>query len=185
METLDIALKEWAVTCAALADGEQIFLVRKGGIHERHGKFAIDHERFWLFPGHEHEKPELLKSPWNDRCGRKQNGESITLSHVCELVEVHPAPATIQGASRLMGLSIWGEEFFKIRYEYKPQLPLYVVVLRVRETDSPQSIENQKRYAGCRSWVPLGVEIPTGNLAPVMDDDAFEIRRAELLKATT
>ena len=29
-----IALKEWAVTVQALARGEQILLLRKGGIHE-------------------------------------------------------------------------------------------------------------------------------------------------------
>src|ERR1700722_13719814 len=34
------AFKEWAVTCQALAAGRQSLLLRKGGIHERDGRFG-------------------------------------------------------------------------------------------------------------------------------------------------
>src|SRR6476619_7415983 len=49
------AFKEWAVTCAALAAGRQSLLVRKGGIHERGGRFDVEHDEFWLFPTRFHQ----------------------------------------------------------------------------------------------------------------------------------
>ena len=49
------AFKEWAATCQALADGSQSLLLRKGGIHERNGRFAVEHREFWLFPTQFHQ----------------------------------------------------------------------------------------------------------------------------------
>ena len=50
-----IALKEWAVTSGALGRGEQIFMLRKGGIREDGRHFMIEHEQFLLYPGLFHE----------------------------------------------------------------------------------------------------------------------------------
>ena len=36
-----IALKEWAVTVESLAQGQQILLLRKGGIHEEGKDFKV------------------------------------------------------------------------------------------------------------------------------------------------
>ncbi|BCX07554.1 MAG: hypothetical protein KatS3mg066_1413 [Fischerella sp.] len=35
------ALKEWAVAVTALEAGKTIMLLRKGGIHERNGRFQV------------------------------------------------------------------------------------------------------------------------------------------------
>ena len=53
------ALKEWAVTIAALAAGDQVLIVRKGGIGEK--RFELPHPRFYLFPTYAHQRPELVK----------------------------------------------------------------------------------------------------------------------------
>ena len=45
-----IALKEWAVTVQALAQGQQILLLRKGGIHESSQDFRVIHPEFLLYP---------------------------------------------------------------------------------------------------------------------------------------
>ena len=55
-----IALKEWAITVDALASGEQILLMRKGGIHEESKDFRIIHDEFLLYPTYEHQRPCLL-----------------------------------------------------------------------------------------------------------------------------
>ena len=34
----------------ALGRGEQIIILRKGGIHEGRGGFQVDQPEFWLFP---------------------------------------------------------------------------------------------------------------------------------------
>ena len=46
---MPIAFKEWAVTVRALAEGEQLVTLRKGGIREPGKHFALDHDRFFLF----------------------------------------------------------------------------------------------------------------------------------------
>ena len=47
---MPIAFKEWAVTVRALAEGEQLVTLRKGGIREPEKHFALEHDRFFLYP---------------------------------------------------------------------------------------------------------------------------------------
>lgn len=58
---LTAALKEWAIAVDALTQGKTIVLLRKGGIREPGGSFAIKHSPVWLYPTYEHQKPHLLK----------------------------------------------------------------------------------------------------------------------------
>ncbi len=61
-DTNRYAFKEWAVTCMALATGRQSLLLRKGGIHERGGRFEVEHNEFWLFPTRFHQNPEEIRA---------------------------------------------------------------------------------------------------------------------------
>src|SRR4026208_756034 len=45
-----IAFKEWAVVVDQLGRGEQILILRKGGISERRDGFQLEHPEFLLFP---------------------------------------------------------------------------------------------------------------------------------------
>ena len=42
----------------ALGRGEQIVILRKGGIAEGRGGFRAEHDRFWLFPTRFHQQSE-------------------------------------------------------------------------------------------------------------------------------
>ena len=61
------AFKEWAVTIDALARGEQILLLRKGGIHEPDRHFRVEHDRFLFYPGYLHQNAALLKPEYRSR----------------------------------------------------------------------------------------------------------------------
>src|SRR5581483_8112843 len=61
---VQIALKEWAVAVEAMARGTQVVLVRKGGIREESRDFRVEHDRFLLFPTYEHQREDLLQSPF-------------------------------------------------------------------------------------------------------------------------
>src|SRR5687768_2857709 len=54
------AFKDWAAVCRAVAAGRQTVLFRKGGIHERRGRFAVEHDEFWLFPTRFHQAEDEL-----------------------------------------------------------------------------------------------------------------------------
>src|SRR5688572_4638514 len=54
------AFKEWAIIVDALARGDQILILRKGGISEGREGFQIDHEQFLLFPTLFHQQRESV-----------------------------------------------------------------------------------------------------------------------------
>ena len=58
---MPIAFKEWAVTVRALAEGEQLITLRKGGIREENKHFELEHERFFLYPTFEHQRNDLVR----------------------------------------------------------------------------------------------------------------------------
>ena len=60
----DIALSLWAVTCDALARGEQIFLLAPGTAGEIRD---LAHEEFWLLPDWERHDMQALTEPYQDR----------------------------------------------------------------------------------------------------------------------
>src|SRR3989442_15530510 len=58
---MPIAFKEWAVTVRALAEGEQLITLRKGGIRESEKHFKLEHERFFLYPTFDHQRSDLVR----------------------------------------------------------------------------------------------------------------------------
>src|SRR3979409_657732 len=60
-QTMPIAFKEWAVTVRALAEGEQLVTLRKGGIREPHKQVEVEHESFFLYPTFDHQRRDLVR----------------------------------------------------------------------------------------------------------------------------
>src|SRR2546427_2506694 len=58
---MPIAFREWAVTVRALAEGEQLVTLRKGGIREPGKSFRLAHERFFLYPTFDHQRGDLVR----------------------------------------------------------------------------------------------------------------------------
>ncbi len=58
---MPIAFKEWAVTVRALAEGEQLVAMRKGGIREENKHFEVEHDRFFLYPTFDHQRNDLVR----------------------------------------------------------------------------------------------------------------------------
>ena len=58
---MPIAFKEWAVTVRALAEGEQLVTLRKGGIREADRHFTVQHDRFFLYPTFDHQRNDLVR----------------------------------------------------------------------------------------------------------------------------
>jgi hypothetical protein len=57
------------VVVDALARGEQVLILRKGGIHEQRGEFRVSHREFWLFPTQYHEaESSVIPSRSGARC---------------------------------------------------------------------------------------------------------------------
>ena len=174
-----MALKEWAVTCRALAEGQQILLLRKGGIHEEGKDFRVVHREFLLYPTFEHQKPELLQ-PSHQRAleallAQPREADKITFSHFAVAEEV----LEIDGQGQVDDLAahyIWTAAYAQSRLRWKPMLPLSILLLRVYRMEAPVTVSWLPEYSGCTSWVEILSDVPLGNLEPVLSDAEFQAR---------
>ena len=179
-----MALKEWAVTVQALAQGEQILLLRKGGIHETSKDFRVIHPEFLLYPTYEHQRPDLLKAAHQPALQRlladNPKSESITFSHWARAEEVIEVSAQEQ-VNDLSACHIWTDEYAQSRLRWKPMLPLSILLLRVYRMGQPVTVPYIKEYGGCTSWVEIMPRVALGQLAPVLTDAEFR-RQVEAVK---
>ena len=183
----DIGLKEWAVTVDALERGDQTILLRKGGIREDGRHFKVEHDQFFLYPGHFHEGEALLKPAYRDRFGQVESqdfGDVITLSVFAEIAEVIEITEREQ-VEALEPFHIWTADFVTKRFNWKPRHPLNLIILRAHILQQPQALMVMEGYAGCKSWVQFVEEYPVGVTSPAMPDRKFEAQAAAIREAVS
>src|SRR5258705_11435949 len=152
---LKVALKEWASVCSALDEGRQIILLRKGGILEAIGGFELEHPQFFLFPTYLHQNAQMLKGPERKRLvTMTEEPAQITLSSAATVTDILRLRDRAQ-MDRLEAQHIWTFPLIDMRFSYRPQNPLYLLLVRVYRIASPITIQNTPEYAACKSWVRL------------------------------
>jgi hypothetical protein len=72
---------------------------------------------------------------------------------------------------------VWTDALLDMRFNYRPENPLYLLLVRPYRLATPVTIENTPAYAGCKSWVPLERAVSTAGAAPVLDDTTFQAKR--------
>jgi hypothetical protein len=179
---MNIALKEWSAVIAALDRGLQIFLLRKGGIVEARRGFHPKFPEFLLFPTFEHQHARSLKPEYMDLLSPQPDGH-VRITHIGRVTDVLQAPSPVSGLGALAADHVWNEEFIRQRYEYRPDLPLYMLVVRAYRLRQPQFIPLRSSYAGCKSWVYLIEDIAIDAAEPVIEESEFAGRRQKLLSA--
>lgn len=183
--TCQVALKEWAAFVAALQQGGQLLLLRKGGIREEGKNFIPAHPSFLLFPTYEHQKKELLKPPFQDNVTLLPNGakpQTVTLSHRARLHEAIQISEE-RALESVYPFHIWSDDYAHKRLRWKPRQPLWLLILRVYRLGESQTIPNLPEYGGCKSWITLRDPVPLGNLTPVMPQDEFDDAVAQIKHA--
>jgi hypothetical protein len=173
---LDIALKEWAIVCDLLLEGKLTILLRKGGIHESGGPgvFELEHPRFLLFPSWAHQKPEMTKPEYRERTQVLAEPPTITFRGVGEVARIWQVRERA-ALDSLQDLHCWTPAQIDMRFNYKPQNPLYLMAVRARRLAEPKTVRNTNAYGGCKSWVPLGPgdAVDDAGAVPVVDERAF------------
>lgn len=179
-----MALKEWAMVIWALGEGLQIHLLRKGGLVEEEGEFRLAAREFFLYPTYEHQQAELLQPQYAETfrklVARAPSGDSLEFRYYAAVTEVWPAPA-LSRMKPLRASFVWNETFLEKRYDYKPELPLQVLVVRTFQLPEPLRLLERADYAGCRSWVELEESLSAEGATPVLSEEEFQSRR-ELLR---
>ena len=177
------ALKEWAVVIEALARGEQLFLLRKGGIAEGKQGFELKYPEFLFFPTLEHQHAGLVRPKYHTLLDglKPQRDDTLDLAYWSRVSDIVPAPRSIEQMRLLEQHHIWTDGFIEKRYQYRPDLPLYLVIVQLHRLAQPVSIPIDPRYAGCRSWVDLAEDVGVEPTHPVLPDARFEEARERLL----
>ena len=176
-----IAFKEWAVVCAALEQGRQTLILRKGGIHEGCEGFRVEHGEFWLFPTGFHQQAEDVIPEAQPLLEQVQSGgdtSQVALRLYALVEEVHHIN-DFAVLARLNDRHIWSDKTVEQRFHYRSP-GLFALVVRVFRREAPLEVEITPHMAGCKSWVDLVSPLPTEKLRPVLDDDTFEKQRHEL-----
>jgi hypothetical protein len=180
--SLNVALKEWASVCNALEHGRQMVLLRKGGIYEAAGEFEVEQRQFLLFPTYLHQSKSQLKPEAHEGFeSRSAEPEEIVISGagvVTDIIQLH-SRAQIDAID---DEHIWAPPLIDMRFNYRPENPLYLLLVRAYRLQVPVTTANTPAYAGCKSWVPLEQEVQTGGATAVLDDVKYDIRRRQIIE---
>jgi hypothetical protein len=174
LDSLQYALKEWAVAVRALERGETALIVRKGGIREK--AFAVPRTRFLLLPGYEHQGPELLKEEYRglmDGIPDLTDDGPLRFSSFAEVEGAYE----ISSASELSALDphhMWTPEYAESRFKWRPKKPLTVLILRTYLLTETIELHYRDEYGGCKSWIELQEPVPVEGARAALSDEGFD-----------
>jgi len=173
-DLISTALKEWDLLITALLEGRQAILLRKGGILESENQFELEHERFLFYPTFVHQDPKMVKPQFCDAIRREAaEPEMLTIRGYGEVAKIFEVPSRPK-LEMQDDLHVWDAPLLDMRFAYRPEKPLYLVVIRAFVLEKAATIRNTLAYAGCKSWVPLveGVDVSGAKLA--MPEDGLQ-----------
>ncbi|HEV8658234.1 MAG TPA: DUF1802 family protein [Thermoanaerobaculia bacterium] len=149
------ALKEWSTVIDALGRGEQVILIRKGGIADP--KFGVEAPQFYLYPTYFHQ-------------GEDEARRGVTITHWCEVVRTW-STRDAEMLDRLAPLVVaLPRETLEARYRFRPDQALHVIGVRTYVLARPVEVIFRDEYAGCRSWLSVDEEIDVDGSRPVLSD---------------
>jgi hypothetical protein len=181
------ALKEWAIVCKAIEDGKQALLFRKGGIMEYRNGFELKHKVFFLFPTFEHQSIDSIQNEYREELEalkqqqQQQQQKDITQSliqndnnisneknskvtqdiinistfvEITHFIEIND----ISKLEKLEKYHIWNLDYVKMRFNYNPKKPLYLLMLRAYKLNEPIEIQNKPEWSGCKSWIQFDLK---------------------------
>ena len=156
-----LALKEWAAVAAALLDGRQTVLLRKGGIHEK--RFEVGSEPFVLFPTVAHSHAERVRPEHRDvltagAADVDADGGTFVVRCGVTLADAVAVTRPV-GLGEIADLHIWtADSIREDRLEFRPKHALHALVVRAFALPEPRRLERVEAYAGCFSWLDLPLD---------------------------
>lgn len=171
-----VAFKEWAIVVDALGRGEQIILLRKGGISERRGGFKPEHAEFLLFPTLFHQQRDSVVPAAQFRHDQIEPSlpakDLLRLEFFCEVASVRRLDSLV-AAERLRGQHIWRDEVIAERFDWGKEKTIHALAVRVFRLPHAVELPMRESYGGCKSWIELETDVATDNAKPVLSAEAF------------
>ncbi len=197
---MPIAFKEWAVTVRALAEGEQLLTLRKGGIREPDKHFELEHDRFFLYPTFDHQRNDLVRESHQPEMRRAleegvwADGEPPAWSLTMDGGIAQPDRVRIRAWAEVAGVwevtdrravdalspyYVWTPDYAEKRLAWKRRHPLNVLLLRTYRIPRPVTVKVRDDFGGCRSFLEITRDLPFEG-TPVLSDEEFERASEEI-----
>ena len=154
------ALKEWASIIEALGRGEQVVLIRKGGLADPH--FGLEADRFYLFPTNYHDAG---------------GGEPahVPITHWAEVMRTWQV-RDLEALHRLEPFVAMDRATLDTRYKFRPDQAINVIAVRAWRLATPVNVAMTEAYGGCRSWVSIDEEIDLDGSLPALSDAELQAK---------
>ncbi|MBI3418317.1 MAG: DUF1802 family protein [Verrucomicrobia bacterium] len=160
----------------ALGTGEQILILRKGGIHEDHGGFAIEHPEFLIFPTLFHQQRESVlpraQARFDEISAQFPVTDRLRIELFAKVIEGRRLD-TLAAAEQLRGQHIWRDEVIAGRFDWSRQKNIHALAVRIFRLPHVVELPMLAAYAGCKSWIELESDISVEGAQPVLDDATF------------
>ncbi len=188
METSSqVAFKEWAVVVDALGRGEQVLILRKGGVHEQRGEFRLSHREFWLFPTQYHVAETGVipsKRPALREIAAQARADAVPIQFYAVVEAVHEL-ADLEAVRRLQGRHVWSESVLAQRFAFGRGPGLHALVVRVYRRPEARWLALRPADGGCRSWIELATAVDTAGARPVLAAAEFAAQAAAIARLVT
>jgi hypothetical protein len=181
-----IAFKEWAIVADALGRGQQIVILRKGGISEGRGGFQVEYPQFLLFPTLFHQQRESVvphaQRRFDEIASNFPSARTLRVELYAEVVDWRRLEV-LADAERLSGQHIWRDEMIAERFDWGKSKNIFAMAVRVFRLPGPVDLPMLPSYGGCKSWIELERDIDTGHAAAVLSDSEFAAKLSRFTAA--
>ena len=172
-------LKEWATVLEAMGRGEQLVLIRKGGLIEPGSGFELISQTFVFYPTFEHQAVNYLRPEFRgyfEQASAKRASEGKVRFDFVGVAVSSVSSSDPDIIKRLESFHIYNDAFRTQRLKWQPDQPLVVAVIRAYRLPNPITIPVAPAYAGCKSWVTLDQPVSIADAVPVLSDQEFDRR---------
>jgi hypothetical protein len=193
-----------AVTVRALAEGEQLIMLRKGALRAPGKPFRLAHERFFLYPTFDHQPGDLVRESHQPELRRAleegvwTDGEPHLATFASGAPVQQPDRVRIRAWAQVAGhytisdprcvdalapFYVWTTDYAEKRLGWRRHQPLHVLLLRTFRIPRPVTVKVRDEYSNSNGWIELQRELPFEG-TPVLSDAEFE-RASEEIRAIT
>src|SRR5678816_1223511 len=152
------AFKEWTIVVDSLGRGEQILILRKGGIAEGRDGFQLEHPEFLLFPTLYHQQRDLVtpaaQARYDALVPLLPSPEVVRIEYFARVAASRRLEC-LSDAEALRGQHCWRDEVIADRFEWGAAENIFAMALRVYRLPIPIELPVVPAYGGCRSWIEL------------------------------
>jgi hypothetical protein len=180
------AFKEWAIIVDALLHGQQIIILRKGGLIEGPGGFEIEQPEFLLFPTLFHQQRKSVRPEAQarfDEIAHLMPEPAVVRVECFARVAAWHRLESLAAAYALRHLHFWRDEVIAERFDWGHDKHIHVMAVRIFRLAAPVELPMRESYGGCKSWVELAEDISSVNAHAVLDDAAFKAQLLRFYKA--